>query len=86
MTILDKLVEKKDLLAYVKYRRQYLKDIQAFEVHKQPDKKKQLVYERFRGRMEELDTLASVIRNNKVKDQSKRLCIATRDDEKRKVK
>jgi hypothetical protein len=54
MTILDKLMEKKDLAIYIDFRIEFLNSIKTDEIMKLPEKERGLVQERFNGRIVEL--------------------------------
>lgn len=77
MSILDKLVEKKDLEAYLGLRAAFLRNEMTEEIRKQPDSKKELIHERFNGRILELDLLKRVVKSGNMKKDSKRYYKAT---------
>ena len=77
MSILDKLVENKDLEAYLGLRAALLRNEMTEEIRKQPDSKKELIHERFNGRILELDLLKQVVKSGNVKRDSKRYYKAT---------
>ena len=77
MSILDKLVEKKDLEAYLGLRAAFLRNEMAEEIQKQPDSKKELIHERFNGRILELYSFKQVVISNNIKRDSKRYYKAT---------
>lgn len=71
MTILDKLLEKKDIFAYIKFRIDELR-LQRDEVLTfTKDKDKQLIIERFDGRILELEQLKTTISQGRLKSKSK---------------
>ena len=71
MTILDKLLEKKDVYAYIKFRIDEIR-LQKNEVLTfTKDKEKQLIIERFDGRILELEQLKTTISQGKLKTKSK---------------
>ena len=77
MSILDKLVEKKDLEAYLGLRAAFLRNEMTEEIQKQPDSKKELIRERFNGRILELYSFKQVVISNNIKRDSKRYYKAT---------
>ena len=77
MSILDKLVEKNDLEAYLGLRVAFLKNEMTEEIRKQPDSKKELIHERFNGRILELNLLKQVVKSDNIKIDSKRYYKAT---------
>ena len=77
MSILDKLVEKKDLEAYFGLRAAFLRNEMIGEIQKQPDSKKEIIHERFKGRIIELDLLKQVVKSDNIKRDSKRYYKAT---------
>jgi len=68
--ILDKLIEKKDLLIYIDCRIKILKRTRERVLNKTLDRKKALVAERFNGRILELEMLKGNI--DTVKDKAKK--------------
>lgn len=60
MSLLDKLVEKKDIDAYCRLRAARLKE-DAANIKKYPEQKRELIRERIRGRVEELDKLRGML-------------------------
>lgn len=72
MTILDKLMEKKDLDAYINLRIEFLNAIESEELEKLPEKERGFVQERFKGRKIELKQLLTLLKEDKIKDMSKR--------------
>lgn len=71
MSILDKLMEKKDLDAYLNLRIEFLNNIETEELTKLPEKERGFVQERFVGRKIELKKLLTLLKENKIKDMSK---------------
>ncbi len=69
--ILEKLMEKKDLDAYINLRIEYLKSIERGVLEKLPEKERGFIQERFVGRINELEKLLLILRENKIKDMSK---------------
>ena len=61
MTILDKLLEKKDVLAYIDFRILRLKDDLNVVINSTPDKDRELIKERFNGRILELEGLKHIV-------------------------
>lgn len=72
MAILDKLMEKKDLDAYINLRLEFIDSIMHEEVAKLPDKERELVRQRFIGRKVELKKLLRLLKEDKIKDMSKK--------------
>jgi hypothetical protein len=69
--ILDKLMEKKDLILYINFRIYRLKH--EFDVTKYPEKKRDHYVSRLNGRIRELEKLKDVIQRDELKIASKRL-------------
>lgn len=69
--ILEKLMEKKDLDAYINLRIEYLKSIERGVLEDLPEKERGFIQERFVGRINELEKLLLILRENKIKDMSK---------------
>ena len=67
MTILDKLVEKKEIYCYVKARKAFLIRGARAEILKQEPKKRELLKQRINGRLRELERLESALRRNELK-------------------
>lgn len=66
--ILDKLLEKKDVLAYIEFR---IKFLQNQGITKYPEADRGFISERFRGRILELSKLKDVINRDVVKERGK---------------
>lgn len=71
--ILDKLIEKKDLLAYIRFRKEELIEVRLKETLKQKPKRRELVRQRFDGRIRELEKLETLLIMGQVKSQSIRI-------------
>ena len=71
MSILDKLLEKKDIEAYLEYRIEFLKITMTDEISKLDPGKREFVRERFKGRISELGNTLTSIREDDVKTDSK---------------
>lgn len=71
MTILDKLMEKKDLDAYINLRLEFIDSIMEKEIFKLPEKERELLRQRFVGRKVELKKLLRLLKEDKIKDMSK---------------
>jgi len=71
MAILDKLMEKKDLAAYIDLRIDYLNVTKTEVIMKQPERKRGLIQERFEGRIDELEKLKTLLCQDKIKDMGK---------------
>jgi len=61
MTILDKLLEKKDVLAYINFRILSLKNDINIVMESTPYKNRELIKERFNGRILELEELKYIV-------------------------
>jgi len=91
MTILDKLLEKKDVLAYIDFRIIRLKDDLDVVINSTHDKDRGLIKERFNGRILELEELKNVIHQGttslkfKSKSYSKKVKHLRSDFEKKEV-
>lgn len=72
MAILDKLMEKKDLDAYIKLRLEFIDSIIKKELSRLPEKERELVRQRFIGRKVELKKLLNLLNEDKIKDMSKK--------------
>lgn len=70
--ILDKLLEKKDVEAYLELRRDFLKSELSSVILKIKPEDRELIKERFKGRISELNMLIDTIRSGDLKDMSKR--------------
>ena len=71
MAILDKLMEKKDLDAYINLRLEFIDSIIEKEILKLPEKERELLRQRFIGRKVELRKLLRLLKEDKIKDMSK---------------
>ena len=69
--MLDRLLEKKDVVAYLELRRDFLKSALADKVSKIDEKDRALVEERFNGRISELNLFIDVLEKNVLNDSSK---------------
>ena len=72
MAILDKLMEKKDLDAYINLRLEFIDFIIGKEISRLPEKERELVRQRFVGRKVELRKLLILLKEDKIKDMSKK--------------
>lgn len=72
MSILDKLMEKKDLDAYINLRLEFIDSVMHKEVVKLPDRERELIRQRFVGRKIELRKLLRLLKEDKIKDMSKK--------------
>lgn len=70
MGILDKLLEKKDVLAYIKFRAAILKKELDITLVSTPDKDKQFIKKQFDGRILELEELRKTIEHGTLKLKS----------------
>lgn len=72
MTILDKLMEKKDLDAYLNFRLEFIDSIMEREISKLPENDRECIRQRFVGRKFELKKLLRLLKEDKVKEMSKK--------------
>ena len=72
MTILDKLMEKKDLKIYIDQRIKYLSDEKESEILKLPESERGFIQERFQGRILELKKLRDCLEKDSIKYTSKK--------------
>ena len=72
MAILDKLMEKKDLDAYINLRLEFIDSIIEKEISRLPEKEREFVRQRFIGRKIELKKLLRILKEDKIKDMSKK--------------
>ena len=70
MTILDKLLEKKDVLAYIQFRTSILEKELEVVLVSTPDQDKQFIKKQFDGRILELDELRKTIEHGTLKEKS----------------
>ena len=70
--ILDKLLEKKDIQAYIHYRIKTLEATMASEIKHQPIKHREFIRGKFSGRIKELEMLSHHLKHD-IKLQSKRM-------------
>ena len=70
MTILDSLIEKKDILIYLKFRRKRLRE-ELKDIEKYPEKKREGIVKVLGVRIKELDRLLQLILENKLKEDCK---------------
>ena len=70
MTILDSLIEKKDILIYLKFRRKRLRE-ELKDIEKYPEKKREGIVRVLEVRIKELDRLLQLILENKLKEDCK---------------
>ena len=73
MSILDLLMEKKDIYIYIDCRIAYLEYRKLIEIKHQKPKKRELINERFNGRIRELKLLKKLIKSGLMKYESKKL-------------
>lgn len=71
MTILDKLLEKKDLRAYIINRIKYLSTTKESEILRLPESDRGFIQERFYGRILELIKLKESLDKDMIKEHSK---------------
>ncbi len=72
MAILDKLMEKKDLDAYINLRLEFIDSIIEQEISRLPEKEREFIRQRFVGRKLELRKLLRLLNEDKIKDMSKK--------------
>jgi len=68
MSILDKLLEKKDVLTYIDYRTAYLK--RTFNIYDYPEEMRELMKERHDAKVAELDVIKIVVNRGMLKKMS----------------
>lgn len=73
MTLLDKLIEKKDLEIYLRLRIKRLKQEITERLNKYPEKKRSEVIKRTEGRIKELLKLEDALKRNTLKNKCKRM-------------
>lgn len=71
MGILDELIEKKDLMAYIDIRIQTMKMEIQNNLKILPYDKKEKMLNRTSGRIRELESLRRIVHNNQIREQSK---------------
>ena len=71
MTILDKLMEKKDLNTYIINRIKFLEQEREPEMLRTPESERGFIQERFMGRIMELKKLKEVLGKDLIKENSK---------------
>lgn len=71
MGILDKLLEKKDIFAYIEFRIKVLKNEMDIAIQNNLPENKESAKHRFQGRIAELEFLRTTIKNGKLKEKSK---------------
>jgi len=71
MSLLGKLIEKKDLFAYIDNRIEHLKEKMDSVIKSEPEKNREKVKGKFQGRTDELSELKKVVHENELKDKSK---------------
>ncbi|MFA7220305.1 MAG: hypothetical protein WC119_07405 [Synergistaceae bacterium] len=74
MGILDLLIEKKDLKAYIDFRIAWLKIEDRKAIMNLPPEKREFAHARIAGRVAELYQLRKVIGQGKMKERSKAYC------------
>lgn len=67
--ILEQLIEKKDLLAYIDLRIKYLR--QEYDIKDYPENKREFYKKKLQGRIRELEKLKSVVSRGDLKKSSK---------------
>ena len=72
MVILDNLIEKKDLLLYLTFRKEGLNK-QLKKIEKYPEKKRERIVKLLESRIKELSKLNLLIRSNKLKENCKEM-------------
>ncbi len=71
MTILDKLIEKKDLMTYINVRIEHLSKDMRKTILSTPKEDREKVKQRMVGRIKELKVLKDCVHRNDVKEMSK---------------
>lgn len=71
MSILSELIEKKDLMLYIKFRIDYLSNVLHKTILASPLKDREKVKQRMVGRIKELKVLLDCVHRNEIKKMSK---------------
>ncbi len=71
MSILNMLMEKKDLRTYIVYRIKFLEQEKEAEMLKLPESERGFIQERFQGRKLELKKLKEILEKDLIKHDSK---------------
>lgn len=71
MTILDKLLEKKDLKTYIEFRIKFLEQEREVEILKLPEQERGFIQERISGRILELKKLKESLAKDLIKHDAK---------------
>ncbi|KXA96938.1 hypothetical protein AKJ38_02260 [candidate division MSBL1 archaeon SCGC-AAA259I14] len=71
--ILDRLIEKKDILSYIDRRIEQLKRDQKRTVENAEPRDKELIRQRFRGRIKELRKTKEIANNKEFRKKSKKI-------------
>ncbi|RSD36552.1 MAG: hypothetical protein CI952_69 [Methanohalophilus sp.] len=80
MGILDQLLEKKDVLAYIDFRIKTLNREQNKAIESVYPETRELVRRSFNGRRRELDILRKEIEDNNIKEASKDMAKSLREE------
>lgn len=70
--MLEKLIEKKDLLAYLNFRMALLEVQMQCAMDTAPEKDREFIRQRFIGRLRELERLRIIIEQLKLKEEGKK--------------
>jgi len=73
MSLLDKLVEKKDLDVYLRLRIRRLRQEITERLHKYPEKDRAALVKHFNSKIKELSKLHGALTNNKIKTDCKKM-------------
>ncbi len=71
MTILDKLIEKKDLMSYISLRIEYLSKNMRKTILSNPKEDREKIKRKMVGRIKELKVLKDCVHRSEVKEMSK---------------
>lgn len=71
MTILDKLMERKDLRTYIEFRIKFLEQEKEIEILKLPESERGFIQERISGRILELKKLKESLAKDLIKHDAK---------------
>lgn len=71
MGLLDKLIEKKDLVAYLRLRTRRLKD-NLKDIKKYPEKNREMINQKIQARIKEINKLGGLITSKKLREASKK--------------
>lgn len=71
--ILEQLIEKKDLMAYIDLKIKLLQSTSKSKILKADPENRELVKQKINGQIKELKILKKIIHGNKIKENSKKI-------------